>query len=184
MMGFCYHWLPSLQAFRDSLTDARVYSLTMIAGSWLPDWHPDVDYRTRYHGTPGRGGVVLDSLSHSLYIARWLMGEIDLIGSVTGHLSNLDIATEDVAGALLRARTGQPVYILVDYLRKPGTSSIEAVTSGGTMRWEFNPAEAGEMYQAQMAAFCEVCAGERQYGFPTLADGRAVQELLDGVRDA
>lgn len=184
MMGFCYRWLPSLETFVESLASHRIYSLALVAGAYLPDWHPGVDYRTRYHGTPGRGGVVLDSLSHSAFIARWILGELEVVGRVTGRFSGLDIRTEDTAAVLLRARdTGQPCFILVDYLRKPCASTIEAVTSDGVKRWEFNPDEAGVMYQRQMEAFREVCAGERQYGYPTLADGIAVQQILDAVRE-
>lgn len=181
MMGFCYRWLPSLEAFKASLDDCRVYSLTMLAGSYLPDWHPNEDYRLRYHGTPGRGGIVLDSLPHSLYIARWLMGGLRLLGSIVRHLSNLDIVTPDMAGVLLEAFTGQPVYILVDYLRRPGGSRIEAVTSEGVKTWEFNPLEAPMMYRRQMEVWCEVCEGKRQYGYPNLRDGLAVQQILDAI---
>ena len=181
MLGFCYRWLPSLEAFKTSLDNCRVYSLTMLAGSYLPDWHPDEDYRLRYHGTPGRGGIVLDSLPHSLYIARWLMGDLHPLGVVSRHLSNLDILTPDVAAILLEARTGQPVYILVDYLRQPGGSRIEAVTSEGVKVWEFDPGEAPTMYRRQMEVWCEICEGKRQYGYPNLRDGLAVQQVLDAV---
>ncbi len=184
-MGFCYRWCNTLEDFLQSLEDKRVYSVTMVAGQWLPHWHRHlgIDYRDRYHGTPGRGGVCNDSLSHSLYIARWIFGELELVGSVAGKFSGLDIATEDTAAVLLKAKTGQPCTILVDYLRKPGGSYIEAVTSGGVRRWEFVPAEADTMYRRQMEVFTEICVGERQYGFPTLADGVAVQRILDEVKD-
>ena len=182
-IGFCYRFLPSLQQFREALVDVRVFSLTMLAGAWLPDWHPDEDYRERYHGTPGVGGVVNDSLSHSLFIARWLLGELSVAGSIIGKLGGLDVSTEDTAATLLRAATGQPVYILVDYLRRPGDSTIEAVTSGGVKVWEMNPEEAPEMYRAQMETFVRVCANEQRFGYPTLADGVAVQLLLDEVRN-
>jgi predicted dehydrogenase len=180
MMGFCYRFLPSLQQFRESLRDVRVFSLTMLAGAWLPDWH-EGDYRERYHGTPGVGGIINDSLSHSLYIARWLMGKLELVGAVTGRFGGLDIATEDTAAVLLRAATGQPVFVLADYLRRPGGSVIEAVTSGGVKVWEMNPDEAPEMYRKQAEVFVEVCEGKRAWGYPNLNDGIAVQELLDEI---
>lgn len=182
MMGFVYRWLPSLQQFRESLMGVRVFSLTMLAGAWLPDWHLGEDYRERYHGTLGVGGIINDSLSHSIFIARWLMGELELVGAVTGRLGGLDISTEDTAAVLLRAATGQPVYVLADYLRKPGDSTIEAVTSGGVKVWEMNPDNADVMYRAQMSCFAEICEGKRQWGYPSLVDGVAVQMLMEEVR--
>lgn len=180
MVGFCYRWLPSLEAFVEELAAVRVFSLTIVAGQDLREWH-DGDYRERYHGTPGRGGVVLDSLSHSLFIARWIMGDLELVGAVTGKFSGLDIRTEDTCAVLLRAATGQPVTALVDYLRRPRVSWIEAVTSDGVKRWQFDPADAGAMYERQMAVFAEICQGKRRYGFPDLQDGLIVQELLDKI---
>jgi len=67
------------------------------------------------------------------------------------------------------------------YLRQPRGFWVEAETSGGTMRWDFDPAEADEMYSRQMEVFCEVAEGKRQYGYPDLAEGMAVQRLLDEV---
>ena len=183
MMGFCYHWLPSLSAFVESLADVRIFSLCAASGHDVRQWHKE-DYRTRYHGDPNRGGVINDCLPHSLYTVRRIFGDVKVVGAVTGRLSGLELQSPDTAAVLLRSSWGTPIFVMEDYLRSPRQTFIEAVTSGGTMRWEFDPAEAGEMYRAQMEAFCEVCAGERQYGFPTLADGRAVQELLDEVRNA
>lgn len=183
-VGFCYRWLSSLQTFVESLGAVRIYSLSIIGGQHLDEWHPDADYRMRYHGTPGRGGVLLDSLPHSLFIARWILGNVKLVGSVSGKFSGLDIRTEDTAAVLLQAPTGQPCQILVDYLRQPRASYVEAVTSSGVLRWDFDPEEAPRMYQRQMEVFVNVCEGQLLYGYPDLAEGMAVQELLWGCMDA
>lgn len=177
-VGFCYRYLPSLEVFIAELASVQVFSLLLVSGQWLPDWHDD-DYRRHYHGTPGRGGVVLDSLPHSLFIARWILGDVRYVGSVTAKLSGLDLHTEDTAAVLLEAPTGQPVYILADYLRRPRTFYIEAVTSGGVRRWEFDLDEADAMYRRQMEVFVEVASGKRRYGYPDLAEGVAVQRLLE-----
>lgn len=181
MLGFCYRWLSSLFRFRESLTNVRIYSVQIVGGQWLPGWHPGTNYREHYHGTPGRGGVVLDSLPHSLFVARWILGDVQVVGVVTGKLSGLDIKTEDTAAVLLRAEMGQPCYLQADYLRRPRGFWIEAVTSGGVKRWDFDPAEADGMYHCQMEVFCQVCSSEKSYGYPDLAEGIAVQKLLDEV---
>ena len=141
------------------------------------------DYRQHYHGMPGRGGVIRDSLPHSLFIARWILGDLRYVGSVAAKLSGLDIRTEDTAVTLLEAPTGQPVMILADYLREPRAFYIEVVTSDGVRRWEFDPDEADAMYTRQMEIFCALCTGERRYDYPDLAEGVAVQRLLDKVKN-
>ena len=183
MMGFCYRYAPYLVDFINSFQGERIYSVSIVGGQWLPDWHPGEDYRERDHGTPGRGGVVLDSLPHSLYVARWMLGDLDLVGAVKGHLSELELETEDVAAVLLRSRgVGVPCYLLADYLRQPRRFYITVVHSGGTSQWEFAPKEADQMYRRQMQVFCDMCAGKRHLDeYPTLRDGIAVQWLLDQV---
>jgi predicted dehydrogenase len=181
MVGFCYRWFPNLDFFRARLEDCRVYSATVMAGHSLQGWH-DVDYTTRYHGTPGVGGVINDSLSHVLYVARWLLGELEVVGSVSGKLSGLDIQTEDVAAVLLKTATGIPVYTRVDYLSDPRHFRIEVVTSKGIIDWVFEPHRVDEMYRRQMEVFVEVCEGKRRYGYPTFLDGLAVHELCEIVR--
>jgi predicted dehydrogenase len=178
-MGFNYRYAPGLSDFVSEVKKHAVYSVSIVGGQPLQDWHKE-DYRAvrqRYHG------VVVDSLPHSLYVARWLLGELELVGSVAGKLSELELGEDDVAAALLRSENGVPCYLLADYLRDPRTFWIEAVTSGGWMRWEFAPQGAGEMYVRQMEVFCQVCEGKVTGGYPNLVDGLAVQELLDGITD-
>jgi predicted dehydrogenase len=177
MMGFNYHYAPGLSDFVNEVRKHAVYSVSIVGGQPLQDWHAE-DYRAvrqRYRG------VVTDSLPHSLYVARWLLGELELVGSVVGKLSELELGEDDVAAALLRSENGVPCYLLTDYLRAPRAFWVEAVTSGGWMRWEFAPRGAREMYVRQMEVFCRVCKGEMVDGYPDFEDGLAVQELLDKI---
>jgi predicted dehydrogenase len=133
--------------------------------------------KSRYYG------VVLDSLPHSLYIARWILGDVTLVGSATAKASDLEIDVDDVAGALLRGPQGQPCYLLADYLRDPRQFYVRAVTSGGVHEWELSVKEDVEpMYRRQMEVFCNLAAGEDVGDYPNLADGIAVQEMLDAIR--
>lgn len=177
-MGFCYHWASSLQRFVNIIKESDIYSLSLIGGQHLQGWHKE-DYRDvaqRYKG------VVTDSMPHSLYIARWILGDLELAGSVSGKVSNLDIEVEDTAAVLLRTPKGQPCFLLADYLRDPREFWIEAVTSDGVHSWDFEPGrDVDEMYAEQMKAFCRLAAGEMVKDYPNLEDGIAVQRLLDKI---
>ena len=176
MMGFCYHYLPSLANFVNTLKSQPLAHLLIVGGQNLQDWHAQ-DYRTRRYD-----GVVTDSLPHSLYIARWILGNYQLVGSFTGRFSDLEIETEDTAGCLLLSDKNTPCYIEVDYLRAPRLFYIEAITSQGTRHhWEFDPAEAPEMYRLQMDAWVRLCAGENVGKYPDLQDGIEVQKILNEV---
>ena len=193
MMGFCYRWATGLAEFVYEVRERYIYSVSITGGQWLPDWHQD-DYRARYHGMPGRGGVVLDSLPHSLYIAHMILNKLEFVGSVIGKLSQLEIETEDVAALLLRSWFGVPCYVYVDYLRRPRDFSIEIVHDEGVSRWTFDPSTADEMYQRQMEKFIELCGDKLSDSAlvtsywsttvrypPDLLSGIAVQRILNQV---
>ena len=185
MVGFCWRWNLALKAFRSEFQEQRICSMGIYGGHWLPNWH-DEPHTERYHGTPGLGGVINDSLSHALYIARWFLGDLELAGATYGHLSALDIQTEDVCAVLLRAKdTGIPCSINVDYLCRERRHAISVITPNGGGGWEcmFTESEIDGMYERQMIRFVEVCEGERSYGYPTYMDGVAVQFLMNEVRD-
>jgi len=175
-LGFCYHYLPSLAAFVNIIKAQPLAHLLIVGGANLQSWHKQ-DYRTRKYW-----GVVADSLPHTLYIARWILGDCKLVGSCIGRFSDLEIETEDTAGVLLQSSQGVPCYCEVDYLREPRLFCIEAIASTGRRHyWEFDPAEAPEMYQRQMEAWVGLCASEDIGVYPDLQDGIAVQEILNEV---
>jgi len=165
-VGFCYHYLPSLAQFVNTIKQEPLSHLLIIGGMHLQAWH-EQDYRTRKYW-----GVATDSLPHSLYVARWILGDMRLLGSYTGRFSDLEIENEDVAGCLLLSRSGVPCYCEVDYLREPRLFRIEVVTSSGTWHeWKFDPAEAPVMYQQQMEAWVRRCGVKTFVYIPTCRTG-------------
>ena len=181
MMGFCYYWLPSLRAFVESLQHVRICGMLVSSGQALQSFH-GIDYRDRYHGTPGLGGVLNDTISHFLFVARWLLGDLQLKAAVVSKLSGLDIQTEDTAALLLESPQGQPCTIWADYMRRPRATSVSVVTSESIRTWTVDTGELVQMYDEQMRVFCEICEGKRTYGYPRLTDGQAVQRILDAAR--
>jgi predicted dehydrogenase len=175
MLGFTYRWHSRLESFVSEIQQHKIYSLLIVGGQHLQAWHKE-DYRERDYW-----GVVLDSLPHSIYIARWILGELRLAGSVASKVSDLEIDVEDSAAALLEGPGGQTVILQGDYLRFPRSFYIEAQTSGGWYRWEFAVKEADAMYQRQMEQFVRVCQGDKASGYPNLEDGIAVQRILDAI---
>ncbi len=175
-VGFCYHFLPSLAQFVNIIKAKPLAHLLIVGGQSIQDWHVQ-DYRARRYD-----GVATDSLPHSLYIARWILGDCKLLGSFTGRFSDLEIQSEDTAGCLLLSEKNVPCYCAVDYLRAPRLFYIEAIANDGTRYyWEFDPLEAPEMYKAQMQAWVGLCAGNDIGVYPDLRDGIAVQKILDEV---
>ena len=177
-MGFCYRYAPRLAEFVLNIQAKGVARVTISGGQHLQDWHIE-DYREvsgRYRG------VVTDSLPHSVYIARWILGDATYVGATAAHTGAFDLDVEDVAGVVLAGPNNEPCLLSVDYLQRPRAFYIEAVTlDGGWYRWEFAPKEAEEMYTRQMQAWVRLCEGTPDVEYPTLQDGICVQEVLDAI---
>ncbi len=126
-------------------------------------------------------GVCIDSLPHSVFVARWILGDVELVGGVKSKLTDLKLDVDDVAAILLKGPNGEPCYLLADYVRNPRQFYVRAVTTSGVYQWEFTPKHADAMYYRQMDVFQRIIKGQWENDYPTLADGMAVQEVIDAV---
>ncbi len=114
----------------------RVTSATLNAGNYLPDWHPDRDYRLRYSAQRAMGGgVVLDAIQEIDY-ARWLFGEVLEVFGYGGKLSSLDIDVEDTANILMKFKVGFSAMIHIDYIQRPYARSCRVIGEEGTIIWD------------------------------------------------
>lgn len=113
----------------------RVIFARIHAGSFLPDWHRDQDYRSSYSASPA-GGCILDFV-HEIDLARWYLGDVTEVTCVAGHLSSLDIASEDVAALICRHTDGALSEIHVDYVQRAYDRGCHIGGEEGTILWEF-----------------------------------------------
>lgn len=121
----------------DSGRLGRVVTCRAEFGQYLPDWHPWEDYRRGYSARKDLGGgVILDAI-HELDYVRWLMGEVVMVGALAGHLSKIEIDTEDTASVLLRFSSGAFGEVHLDYVQRTYTRSCQIVGDEGTLAWEF-----------------------------------------------
>jgi predicted dehydrogenase len=104
-------------------------------GQYLPDWHPWEDYRKGYSAQRGLGGgVVLDRI-HELDYLTWLMGDATAVTALVGHLSHLEIDTEDTAEILLQFANGAFGSVHLDYVRRSYDCALEVIGDQGTIQW-------------------------------------------------
>lgn len=170
-------------------------------GSWLPDWRPNVDYRSTYSARADLGGGVLNDAIHELDLAVWLAGaDLTVVGAVVERLGPLEIDVEDTVRALLRTPDGIPVEIALDYLSRTYRRGIEVTGDQGTIRldWarscleiegadgnEVEPVKSrvDESYEREAASFLRLVRGEGQAPVDG-ATGLASLRLADAIRVA
>lgn len=116
----------------------QVVAARLWFGSWLPDWRPDVDYRTTYSARADLGGGVLNDAIHELDLAVWLFGpDLAVEAARLDRVGPLEIDVEDTVRALLRTSTGVPVSVELDYLSRRYRRGIEVVGTEATVRLDW-----------------------------------------------
>ncbi|WP_435162005.1 Gfo/Idh/MocA family protein [Halorubrum sp. SY-15] len=127
---------PVLQRISTLLANdiiGEVYSFRVYSGSYLPDWRPEQDYRSSYSADPEMGGGVILDLIHEIDYSYWLFGDITIVNSWVGQVSNLDIESEDLAETIVETETGVIGQIHLDYYRSEPRRTIEISGESGVI---------------------------------------------------
>jgi predicted dehydrogenase len=111
------------------------------ASFYLPYYHPDQDYRTRYQAQKALGGgVVLDDI-HELDYLMALFGPVTQVYAQVGKLSDLEMDTEDYAGMMLTHQSGVITQLQLDFLQRVYRRSVEITGSQATVTLDHNTGE-------------------------------------------
>lgn len=107
-------------------------AVRVICSSYLPDWRPNTDYRTIYSARRELGGGVTLDLIHEWDYLSWLFGLPQQVRGFAGHLSDLEIDSDDVA-VYIAQYPGMVLTMHLDYIGQPSQRSVELFTSKGTI---------------------------------------------------
>ncbi|OZC03431.1 Gfo/Idh/MocA family protein [Rubricoccus marinus] len=124
---------PGVQHLRQRLRGERVLSVQAYVGHYLPLWRPNRDYRTTYSARKEEGGGVLRDLSHELDYLNWILGGWKQAEARGGHLSSLEINTEDAVGILASFEKCPVATVHLNYLDRVGRRSVLVNTDARTL---------------------------------------------------
>jgi len=200
MTAYNLRFYEPLQRLREALQTGeigRVMSIRAEVGQYLPLWRPGTDYRQSVSGRHELGGGVILELSHEIDYVRWLCGEVVEVYCQSGHLSDLEIDVEDVAGILLRFASGAIGSVHLDMVQQPMHRGCRVVGTHGTLLWDgvthrvqqwtsrtavwrdlhpATPVERNTMFVAELQHFLDCARGACAPGVSP-ADGRRVLEI-------
>lgn len=128
---------PLLQALKQRLDGQRLISLSAYVGQYLPDWRPGTDYRQCYSAKRAEGGGVLRDLSHELDYLCWLAGGWSRATAQGGHLSGLEIDSDDLFDVLFHAPGGTLVNARLNYLDRKLRRDLLVHTDAHSYRLDF-----------------------------------------------
>jgi predicted dehydrogenase len=159
-VGSNWKFHPAFQRMKALLADGAVGRLTgaqIIAGLWLPDWHPLEDYRRMYAARRDLGGGVIRD-THELDYLTWLMGPARCLTGLARRSGVLDIETEDVAVAAIELESGVLVSLLTDYIQRDYRRRYLMSGDGGTVEWDFQSARVDHFDAARKTTKSFDCA--------------------------
>lgn len=137
MMAMCYRFHPVFQQIKSLLASevvGKVYHVNYYGGHYLPDWHPNADYRVEYAAKKKLGGGVILTSIHGLDNIRWLFGEVEEAHAFVDKTSDLEMDVEDIVTGILRLKSGVLVNWSTDFLQRANQHRMIIAGSTGTIR--------------------------------------------------
>lgn len=133
---------PVIQRLRNLVVGETILSVQAYVGQYLPDWRPGTNYRQSYSASAAQGGGALRDLSHELDYLVWLFGSWKSVTALGGHVSPLEIDSDDLFVLLMQTERCPVVSVQVSYLDRVARRrivvnthrhTIEADLVGGTL---------------------------------------------------
>ncbi len=115
----------------------HVTGAQVLAGQWLPDWHPWEDYRQGYSARRDLGGgIVFDG--HEFDYTLWLLGPVAQAKGLTARSDALETDTDNVVCACLRLESGALATIHMDYIQRIPRRRYHISGHEGTIEWDIH----------------------------------------------
>jgi len=139
-VGCVMRFHPCLQKIKEILDVkklGRVISVQVENGSFLPDWHPEENYKKSYAARRELGGGVVLTCIHEIDYLNWFFHKVKEVNSFLGTVSDLGIFVEDLASLSLRFQTNIIAEIHLDYFQKPAERRGKIIGTKGKVIWDF-----------------------------------------------
>ncbi len=201
LVGCNMRFHPGPAKVKEMLAESRLGKILFArihTGSYLPEWRPGADYRQNYAArAESGGGCILDCI-HEIDLARWYLGDVESVFCCAGHLSSLEIETEDVVILVCRHTSGPISEIHLDYVQRTYERGCQIVGELGSIFWDFNgkavrwydatkkkwtnypqPEEwqMNQMYMDEMAHFVDCIKQQRETMLP-IPDAAALMRVV------
>lgn len=110
----------------------RINEISVYAGSYLPEWRPNINFRSSYSANQNLGGGVHLDLIHELDYCTWIFGFPQTVTSFKQSLSSLEINSIDSARFIFQY-DNYLMDIALNYFRRDTKRTIEIVTDKDTI---------------------------------------------------
>lgn len=110
----------------------KVYCSRVICSSYLPEWRPNLDYRTTYSAHKEQGGGVSIDLIHEWDYLSYLFGPPENVFNIRGKFSDLEIDSDDLSIYIAQYKN-MAVELHLDYFGCKTIREIQLFTKEDTI---------------------------------------------------
>ncbi len=205
--GFNMRFHPLIIRVKTMLNEGligRVFAIRAMAGYYLPDWHPERDYRQGYSARADLGGGALSDGIHELDYIRYFFGDVQQVYCVGGKHSDLDIDTEDMAELVMKYSNGMYAEVHLNYLNRTRLREFVIVGEDGIIKWDSTEQsvklfeakdgcwkvygvefefQINDTYVLEMKHFLRCIYGEEE-SINGASDGRASVEIISCAKES
>jgi predicted dehydrogenase len=150
MTAFNMRYLDLIRTMKKWLDEGRigrVLGCRIGLSSFMPNWHPDEDYRQGFMAFWHSGGGALFDYSHGIDLAQWFAGEIESVACLQ-RTTLLEMETDDVSAVTCVTRGGAVCSFYFDFVDRMPRKSLELIGSEGTMIWEYDKSERLSLFKS------------------------------------
>ncbi|WP_430469369.1 Gfo/Idh/MocA family protein [Thalassospira lucentensis] len=137
-VGSNWKYHPAFIQMKDMLERqafGKPLAVKVLAGQWLPSWHPYEDYRTMYAARSNLGGGIHFD-THELDYLVWMFGKIKSINGSVLNSGVLEIDTADLMSLNLQFEGGVVGGLQADYLQVATRREYCITCEKGTIDWD------------------------------------------------
>jgi len=120
----------------DKRSIGKIISVQAESGSYLPDWHPNENYKKNYSARQDLGGGVVLTCIHEIDYLYWFFGDVRNILSITGQYGNLNITSEDLSAIVMQFQNDVVGELHLDYIQKPSIRKCKLIGTKGQIYWD------------------------------------------------
>lgn len=120
----------------DHKSIGKIISVSSESGSYLPDWHPNENYKKSYASKEDLGGGVILTCIHEIDYLYWFFGEIKEVFSSSGNYTDLKISAEDLSISIIHFKNDIIGELHLDYFQRPAIRKCKIIGTKGIIYWD------------------------------------------------
>ena len=140
-MGCNLRFHPCIKKIKNLIEQkkiGRIISAQVQNCSYLPDYHPQENYRNGYAARKDLGGGIILTQIHEIDYMYWFFQEVENVISMSGKLSDLNVTAEDYVSSILKFRNKIIGELHMDYFQRPDFRSCKIRGTKGEIYWNSN----------------------------------------------